>query len=111
MLYYNGAVSVYMTFEGTNFDLISGITAPIIAGLAFHAGRPNTILLLWWNIICLLLLLNVVITAAFALPSPMQQLAFDQPNRAILYFPFNLLPTVVVPLVLFGHIAAIKRLI
>lgn len=110
LLFHQGVVSVYMTFEGTNFDLFSGITAPIVGYLAFRTSKENKRLLLWWNIICLLLLLNVVITAVFAFPSPFQKLAFDQPNIAVLHFPFNLLPTVVVPTVLFGHLAAIRRL-
>ncbi len=110
VLYHFGLVSVYMSFEGTNFDLFSGLTAPIVGYLAFRLGRTNKKILWFWNIICLLLLLNVVITAIFAFPSPFQQLAFDQPNLAVLYFPFNLLPTVVVPLVLFGHLIAIKQL-
>jgi hypothetical protein len=110
LLFYQGVVSVYMTFEGTNFDLFSGITAPIAAYLAYRSATENKNLLLWWNIICLILLLNVVITAVFAFPSPFQKLAFDQPNIAVLYFPFNLLPTVIVPTVLFGHLVAIKQL-
>lgn len=110
LLFHQGVVSVFMTFEGTNFDLFSGITAPIVGYLAFRTSRENKKLLLLWNIICLLLLLNVVITAVFAFPSPFQKLAFDQPNIAVLYFPFNLLPTVVVPTVLFGHLVAIRRL-
>ena len=110
ILFYYGVVSIYMTFEGTNFDLLSGITAPLIAYLAFKKGLRNKKLLLFWNSICLLLLLNVVVTAIFAFPSPFQKLAFDQPNIAILFFPFNLLPTVVVPVVLFSHLAAIKKL-
>lgn len=110
LLYYQGLVSVLMTFEGTNFDLFSGLSAPIVAYLAFRTTKKNKTLLLWWNILCLLLLLNVVITAVFAVPSPLQKLAFDQPNVAVLYFPFNLLPTVIVPTVLFGHLVAISRL-
>jgi hypothetical protein len=110
LLFHQGVVSVYMTFEGTNFDFISGITAPIIGYLAFRTSPENKKLLLLWNIVCLLLLLNVVITAILAFPSPFQQLAFDQPNIAVLYFPFNLLPSVIVPTVLFGHLAAIRRL-
>ncbi len=110
LLFYYGVISVYMTFEGTNFDLFSGITAPIVAYLAYKKGKENKKMLLGWNIICLLLLLNVVVTAIFAFPSPFQKLSFEQPNIAILYFPFNLLPTVIVPIVLFSHLAAIKRL-
>lgn len=110
LLYYQGLVSVLMTFEGTNFDIFSGLSAPVAAYLTYRKTKENKMLLLWWNILCLLLLLNVVITAVFAVPSPIQKLAFDQPNVAVLYFPFNLLPTVIVPTVLFGHLVAIRRL-
>ena len=110
ILFHFGWVSVYMTVEGTNFDLFSGITAPLVAYFAFKKELKSK-LLLFWNILCLLLLLNVVITAVFALPSPIQQLAFDQPNFAVLYFPYNLLPTVLVPLVFFGHLIAIRRIL
>ncbi len=110
LLFHYGVVSVYTTFEGTNFDLFSGLTAPLLAYLAFKKSKENKKLLLAWNILCLLLLLNVVITAAFAVPSPIQKIAFDQPNIAVLYFPFNLLPTLVVPTVLFGHLIALRQL-
>lgn len=111
LLFYQGVVSIYMTIEGTNFDLFSGITASLVAYFAFKSATMNQKLLLIWNVVCLLLLLNVVITAVFAFPSPFQKLAFDQPNIAVLYFPFNLLPTFIVPTVLFGHLVAIKRLL
>ena len=110
LLFYQGLVSVYMTFEGTNFDLFSGLTAAPIAYMAFRGGAIKKKLLKWWNVLCLLLLLNVVITAIFALPSPFQKLSLNQPNMAVLLFPFNLLPTVIVPLVLFGHLVAIRQL-
>lgn len=113
VLYYLVAIrslSEYMSVHGTNFDVISGLTAPIIAYFAFRDG-VNKRLALLWNVLTLLLLLNVVITAAFSIPSPIQKLAFDQPNIAVLYFPMNLLPTVVVPLVFFAHVIAIRRLV
>ncbi|GAB3645460.1 hypothetical protein GCM10028791_03610 [Echinicola sediminis] len=110
LLFREGEIPVNMTFEGSNFDLFSGISAPIVAYLAFRGDQVNRRLLLGWNIVGLLLLFNVVITAILALPSPFQQLAFDQPNRAVMYFPFNLLPALVVPAVLFGHLVAFRRL-
>ena len=110
LLFHYGVMSVYITFEGTNFDIFSGITAPIVAYLIFNKRTYSKKLLLWWNIICLLLLLNVVITAIFAFPSPFQKLAFDQPNIAVLHAPYNLLPTLIVPIVLFSHLAVIYRL-
>ncbi|MEX2565306.1 MAG: hypothetical protein WD431_05150, partial [Cyclobacteriaceae bacterium] len=97
LLFHQGLVSVYMTVEGTNFDLFSGLTAGIVAYVAFSNGLVKKKLLLGWHVVCFLLLLNVVITAVFALPSPFQKLSLTQPNVAVLYFPFNLLPSVVVP--------------
>ncbi|HEX6124728.1 MAG TPA: hypothetical protein VFZ23_05080, partial [Pyrinomonadaceae bacterium] len=40
-LYQSGQVPVEMTFEGRNFDILSGITAPIVYVLAFRNRRVN----------------------------------------------------------------------
>jgi hypothetical protein len=97
-----------ITFEGQNFDIISGVTAPL--AWFFVRRGTNTKLLLWWNLVCLGLLVNVVVTAILAAPFSFQQFAFDQPNIAVLYFPFVWLPAVIVPLVLFAHLVAIRQL-
>jgi len=109
-LFQNGQVPKLMTFEGRNFDILSGLTAPIIAWLAFRNGKTNHPLLIVWNIFAFLLLINIVANAVLSIPSPFQQLAFDQPNRAVLYFPFVWLPAVVVPIVLFSHLASFWQL-
>jgi hypothetical protein len=109
LLYSQHLVSVYMSIEGTNFDILSGITAPLVAFIAFPLTQHRKNLLLVWNAVGFLLLANVVITAVFAFPSPFQQLAFDQPNKALLHFPFSLLPTVLVPLVFLAHFIAFRR--
>ena len=100
-----------MTFEGRNFDILSGITAPFVAWLGFRGGKINRPLLIVWNIFALGLLVNIVVTAILSFPFPFQQMAFDQPNRAVLYFPFNWLPTVIVPLVLFSHLIGLWQLL
>ncbi|MDQ3749582.1 MAG: hypothetical protein M3367_11330 [Acidobacteriota bacterium] len=109
-LFQNGQVPQLMTFEGRNFDILSGLTAPIIAWLAFRNGKTNRPLLIVWNIFALLLLINIVTNAVLSIPSPFQQLAFEQPNRAVLYFPFVWLPSVVVPVALFCHLASLNKL-
>jgi len=109
-LFQNGQVPQLMTFEGRNFDVLSGLTAPIIAWLAFRNGKTNRPLLIIWNSFALLLLINIVVNAVLSIPSPFQQLAFEQPNRAVLYFPFVWLPAVVVPIVLFSHLASFQQL-
>lgn len=99
-----------MTFEGRNFDILSGITAPIIYGLAFRGGNVNRPLLIVWNIFALILLFNIVITAILAFPSINPQLAPALQNRGVAYFPFIWLPTVIVPIVLFSHLASLWKL-
>lgn len=102
------AVPELMTFEGRNFDIVSGITAPVVYYFGFVKNRLNRNILLAWNIGCLVLLLNIVIHAVLAAPTPFQQLAFEQPNVGIVYFPFVLLPGFIVPLVLLAHLATIR---
>ena len=110
-LFIHQLVPQIMTFEGLNFDILAGISAPIIAYLGFISLKLNRNFLLIWNIISMVLLLNIVILAILSVPSPFQQISFDQPNIAILYFPFSLLPTFVVPVVILGHLASIRQLI
>lgn len=99
-----------MTFEGRNFDILSGISALLVYYFGFIKKSLNKKFILAWNFICLALLVNIVINAFLSFPFPFQQFAFDQPNMAILYFPFVWLPALVVPLVLFSHLAAIRKL-
>lgn len=104
------AVPELMTFEGRNFDILSGITAPLVYYFGYVKRTLGRGVLLLWNFACLGLLINIVTNALLAAPGPQQMQAFDQPNVAILYAPFTLLPAVLVPLVLFSHSVNIRKL-
>jgi hypothetical protein len=108
-LFLNKKIPEIMTFEGQNFDIISGITAPVVYYL-FLKERIGSGIMLMWNFLCLVLLINIVSTAILSAPFPFQQFGFEQPNVAVLYFPFVWLPCCIVPIVLFSHVVAIKRL-
>jgi hypothetical protein len=110
-LFAHGAIPQLMTFEGRNPDIIAGITAPLIAWLGYKKQSLNKKIILAWNIICLLLVLNITINAVLSLSTPFQRFAFEQPNIAVLYFPFNWLPAFIVPVVIFSHLATIRQLI
>ena len=105
MLY--GKVPELMTFEGRNFDIIAGITAPFIAYFCFTKKVWSIKVALVWNFLGLALLLNIIINALLSAPLPFQQFAFDRPNIGLMYFPFIWLPAFVAPVVLFSHIASI----
>jgi len=109
-LFIAGLVPQVMTYEGRNFDILSGVTAPIVAVIAFRAGAPNRRLLLAWNVVCLVLLANIVVHGILSVPGPLQQFGFEQPNVALLRAPFVWLPSIIVPVVLLAHLAAIRQL-
>jgi hypothetical protein len=108
--YHAGLAPQLMTFEGRNFDILSGLTAPVIFLLAFRGGKINRPLLIGWNVVCLLLLTNIVVNAITAIPGPAQLQAFDRPNVAVLFYPFIWLPSLIVPAVLFTHLVSLWQL-
>jgi hypothetical protein len=100
-----------MTFEGRNFDLVSGISAPLIYYFGFVKKTIGIKAIIAWNCICLAILLFTVSNAILSAPTPLQRFAFDQPTIAVFYFPFVLLPGIVVPLVIFSHLITVRLLI
>lgn len=110
-LFLHKTVPQIMTFEGRNFDIVAGLTAPLIFYFGFIKKALGRKIVLIWNFVCLGLLINIVVTAILSAPFPFQKLAFDQPNIAVLYFPFVWLPCCVVPIVLLSHIASIRQLV
>jgi len=114
--YHAGLAPQLMTFEGRNFDIISGVTAPIVFFFVFYNPQSSLekgkrVMLIIWNVACLLLLINIVVNAVTSIPSPIQTQAFDQPNIAVLQYPFIWLPSVIVPAVLFSHLVSLWRLL
>ncbi len=110
-LYLDKQVPKLMTFAGGNYDIISGITAPIVFYFGFVNKLIGRNIILFWNILCLGLLFMIARHAIFSVPSSFQKFGFDQPNIAILHFPYAWLPSCVVPMVLFSHLAMIRKLI
>jgi hypothetical protein len=110
-LYQHGQVPQLMTFEGRNFDILSGLTAPLVAWLTFRGGRMNRSLLILWNLLAFGLLLNIMTNAILSLETPFQQFAFEQPNRGVLYFPFIWLPAIIVPIVFVSHVISLWQLL
>ena len=110
-LFLHKSIPQLMTFEGRNFDILAGLTAPVIFYFGYVKNKLGKTVLLLWNFICLGLLLKIVINAVLSAPSNFQQFAFEQPNTAILYFPFVWLPCCIVPLVLLAHLVCIRKLL
>lgn len=104
-------IPVEMTFEGLNFDIVTGLTAPLVCWFAFNNNKVNKSLLIAFNCMGLLLLSIIVVVAILSAETPLQQFGYTQPNVAVTYFPYIWLPAVVVPTMLFAHLAALYKLV
>jgi hypothetical protein len=109
-LYIASYVPMLMTFEGRNWDIITGITAPLIGFLFFARKTIGKGTLLAWNIMGLILLFNIVFNAVLSAPTDFQKFAQDMPNRGVFYFPFIWLPAFLVPLALLSHLVSIRQI-
>lgn len=102
---------IQMTIEGRNPDMLIGITAPLIAYFGYHKKLLPKWVLIGWNIAGLILLFNIVTIAILSAPTNFQVFTNLPHNTMVLMFPYTFIPLFLVPLALFGHLFALKRLL
>ncbi|MEP1094136.1 MAG: hypothetical protein ABJG78_03450 [Cyclobacteriaceae bacterium] len=108
----SGGLGMELTFEGSNFDILAGITAPFVGVFMIGDRNKNRIGAIVWNFAALALLANIVARAVSYTPYFYEQSLGGEPvNIAMFYFPFILLPTLVVPIVLFSHLVSLSQLL
>ena len=98
-----------MTFEGYNFDILVGLTGPIIGMIIQRKNSPT--LLLIWNFAGLCLLINIVTIAILSAPVPFRVFMNEPANRIVTQFPIVWLPGILVPLAYTLHIFSIRQAI
>jgi len=103
-----GVMPVQMTYTGRNFDIVTGASAIVVAGLLL-GGAAGRRLALAWNILGLALLLNVIIVAVVSTPI-FRMFGDDQLNVFVTYPPFVWLPAVMVLAALAGHLLIFRAL-
>lgn len=104
-----GVVPELMTWDGRNLDVIVPMVAGPLALLAMGERLPRWLAGLF-GAGGLLLVLNVAVHGALALPGPLQ--VFDGPpaNTWITGWPFIWLPMLLVPAAIAGQILVLRRL-
>ena len=107
-MYERGVMPAQMSYSGRNFDILTGISALLVAW-AVAKGRAGRTLVLFWNVAGLLLLLNVVIVAILGTPR-FRYFGDDQLNVWVTYPPFVWLPAVMVAAALAGHLVIFRAL-
>jgi hypothetical protein len=104
-----GFVPVQMTFEGRNLDILTGLTAPIVAFLASRGRLPRTALLAW-NLAGLALLINIVTVAILSTPTPLRVFMEEPANTFVTTAPYIWLPAFLVPTAWLGHLLVFRSL-
>lgn len=104
----DGVMPVQMSFEGYNFDVVTGTTA-LVLGVALYVARVPRAIVLAWNVLGSVLL-TVIVGIAFTSMPFIAAFGPDRVNDFVLYFPYVWLPTVLVPAALFGHLSVFRRL-
>ena len=102
-----GVANPTITWSGTNFDIVPGVTALLLCPFA---NRINPRTLQFWNVAMALVLVLTVSTAMLAAPTPFRQIGGDPANVFVSHFPFVWLPGVLVPCAWLAHIVLYRRL-
>ena len=109
MVFVAGIAPEQMTFEGRNYDILTGLTAPFAAYFFFR----KVLKVRWgvlWNIFGLGLLMNIVIIAILSTPTPFRVFWNEPANTFVTTVPFIWLPGFLVPVALALHVFSLVQL-
>jgi len=106
-----GIIPKEATFEGFNFDILMGISAPIMAFFVFSKPNVNLKLALSWNILGILMILFVaiIIATSFYNPSIWGQTK-TMVSTQFLRFPYLLVAGFLAPFGIFMHALSIAKI-
>ena len=99
-----------ITWEGQNFDVLLGMSAPILAGMYYFMGYRARWTLFAWNLVGIGTVLNAARIGLLAAPTPFYHAEFEPMNRVILFFPYVWLPVFLVPFAIGSHVVALKKI-
>ena len=106
-----GIMPPQLSYSGFNFDIVTGLSACVLAGLLRAGVRvPRWALWAWniWGWWCLAVIAAIAVTT-----SPVVRLFGDDPrnlNTWVLYFPYVWLPVVLVTVAIAGHVMVTRAL-
>lgn len=109
LLFVASMLPEHLTFEGRNFDILAGLTAPFVAW-GLRKNRISKTIAILWNFACLGLLINIVTIAFLSTPSPIRMFFEEPSSRVVALFPISFLPGFLVPLAYTLHFFSLKQL-
>jgi hypothetical protein len=107
--YREGLMPVQMSYSGFNFDILTGLSAIVVA--LYVAKRPDAIAVVRvWNAAGIVLLANILTIAVLSTPTPIRVFHNEPANEWIAHAPWVWLPSVFVVAAIIGHIVVFRRI-
>jgi hypothetical protein len=109
---YLGIMPMEFSLLGYNFDVMTGFGGLLLTIYAAWKEAPPKMLIWFWNVMGILLLMVIAVLAALTSPN-LHAFGADlnHINSWVLFFPYALLPSVLVSLAVFGHILLTRKLL
>ena len=102
---------IQMSFEGRNFDILTGILALPVGYFLLKRKNFSPKLAIAFNITGIILLLNILVVAVLSMPTSFRYFMNEPSNSLVASFPFILLPGVLVPIAYSMHIFSLRQLL
>jgi hypothetical protein len=108
-LYLAGALPVQMTWNGANFDVVTGASAALLGLWSLRHSLPAWVV--WvWNVCGAALLINVVTIAVLSAPLPFRRFLAEPAVVLVFHPPFNWIVNVHVWTAFVGHLIVFRAL-
>jgi hypothetical protein len=108
--YMEAVLPVQMTYSGHNFDIFTGLLAAVVAPL-LYLGKLSRKAAWAFNLVGLVLLINVASIAVRSSPIPLRTYTNDPPVLLALNAPYTWILPVCVAGALLGHLLTFRRLL
>ncbi len=105
----SGSLPIQMSFEGRNFDILTGLLAFPVGYYCFVKKSWPPVIARLYNIAGLALLVNIVAISALSLPTPLRAFHNTPDSSLLTTFPFIYLPGLLVPLAYTLHILSLRQ--
>ena len=109
-LYTQGRAPGLITFEGRNVDILIGLTAIPVGWMVVERRRWPDWVAKVWNVAGIVILLNVVVHAQLALPTPYRAFVTTPTTALVGAFPYIWLPGFLVPFAFWLHAGSLVQL-
>jgi hypothetical protein len=107
--YVEGLMPVQMSYSGFNLDILSGLSAIVVA-LQLARKPASLVMARIWNAGAIVLLANILTIAVLSTPTPLRVFHNEPANVWIAHAPWVWLPTVFVFAAIVGHVLVFRRL-